>query len=76
VEEDVNQRTADAETAAVVGDKGQLAQFVYKKLTRERVVPTISARLSWLILAITASGFPSFQQQPQLIAAARCFLTK
>src|ERR1700719_3985502 len=30
-----------------------------KVLTRERVVPTISASVSWLILAITGSGFPS-----------------
>src|SRR5260370_37285387 len=30
-----------------------------KKLTRERVVPTISARVSWLILGITVSGTPS-----------------
>jgi len=27
-----------------------------KKLTRERVVPTISARVSWLILGTTVSG--------------------
>ena len=30
-----------------------------KKLTRERVVPIISASVSWLIFAITGSGFPS-----------------
>jgi hypothetical protein len=34
-----------------------LNRFI-KKLTRERVVPTISARVSWLILGITFSGFP------------------
>jgi hypothetical protein len=28
-----------------------------KKLTRERVVPIISASISWLILGITAFGF-------------------
>jgi len=31
-----------------------------KKLTRERVVPIISASVSWLILAMIGSGFPSF----------------
>jgi hypothetical protein len=30
-----------------------------KKLTRERVVPTISASLSWLILGTTVSGTAS-----------------
>jgi hypothetical protein len=31
-----------------------------KKLTRERVVPIMSASVSWLILGMTASGLPSF----------------
>src|SRR5260370_9222315 len=35
-----------------------------KKLTRERVVPTISARVSWLILGITVSGTPSLPNRP------------
>jgi len=30
-----------------------------KKLTRDRVVPIISARVSWLIFATIASGRPS-----------------
>jgi hypothetical protein len=60
VEEDVQQRAVDAESAAIIGDEPQLAEFVHEKLTRERVVPIISAGLSWLILAITAAGFPSF----------------
>ena len=30
-----------------------------KKLMRERVVPTISAKVSWLIFGITFSGVPS-----------------
>jgi hypothetical protein len=30
-----------------------------KKLTLERVVPMISASISWLIFGITGSGFPS-----------------
>jgi hypothetical protein len=29
-----------------------------KKLTRERAVPIISAKLSWLTLGITSSGLP------------------
>jgi hypothetical protein len=29
-----------------------------KELTRERVVPTISASISWLILGTTVSGTP------------------
>jgi hypothetical protein len=30
-----------------------------KKLTRDLVVPIISARVSWLTFAITGSGLPS-----------------
>jgi hypothetical protein len=30
-----------------------------KKLTHDRVVPIISASVSWLIFAIVVSGFPS-----------------
>ena len=30
-----------------------------KKLTLERVVPTISAKVSWLILGTTVCGIPS-----------------
>jgi hypothetical protein len=33
-----------------------------KKLTLERVVPTISASVSWLIFGITSSGLPSFPE--------------
>ena len=33
-----------------------------KKLTRDRVVPIISAKVSWLILAIKVSGAPSLPQ--------------
>jgi len=42
-----------------------------KKLTRERVVPIISARVVWLIFAKTGSGLPSLpkfaikQKQPR-----------
>ena len=45
---------------SVVIDETQLAEFVLKKLTRERVVPIISARVVWLIFAKTGSGLPSF----------------
>lgn len=31
-----------------------------KKLTRERVVPIISASVSWLIFGMTSTGVPSF----------------
>src|SRR6202521_5689030 len=37
-----------------------LRNLFMKKLTLERVVPIISASVSWLILGITGSGFPSF----------------
>ncbi len=33
-----------------------------KKLMRDRVVPTISASVSWLIFAMTGSGLPYFQK--------------
>jgi hypothetical protein len=60
VEGDVDEGAMDAEGAAIKGDEPTLAEFVHKKkLTRERVVPIILARLPWLILVITASGFPS-----------------
>jgi hypothetical protein len=39
--------------------KPNFLNLFMKKLTRERVVPTISARVSWLILGIATSGFPS-----------------
>jgi hypothetical protein len=40
--------------------KPSLRNLFMKKLTRERVVPIISANASWLTLGMTASGFPSF----------------
>src|ERR1700730_7492686 len=39
--------------------KPSLLNLFMKKLTRDRVVPIISANASWLTLGITASGFPS-----------------
>jgi hypothetical protein len=41
---------------------------VHEKLTRDRVVPTISARVSWLIFGITVPGTPSF---PKLASNSR-----
>ena len=38
----------------------QLFNSSEKRLTRERVVPIISASVSWLIFAMTSSGLPSF----------------
>src|SRR4249919_682648 len=49
--------------------KPSFRNLFMKKLTRARVVPIISASVSWLILAITGSGLPLFtkirQQQEQ-----------
>ena len=42
-----------------------------KKLTRERVVPIISARVYWLILAISGSGFPPLAEIRQQLKQAR-----
>ena len=39
--------------------KPSLRNLFMKKLTRERVVPIISASVSWLILAMIGSGLPS-----------------
>src|ERR1700728_2897240 len=39
--------------------KPSLRNLFMKKLTRDRVVPIISASVSWLIFAITGSGVPS-----------------
>ena len=39
--------------------KPSFLNLFMKKLTRARVVPTISASISWLIFAITGSGLPS-----------------
>jgi hypothetical protein len=40
--------------------KPSLLNLFIKKLTRERVVPIISASASWLILGITCSGEASW----------------
>jgi hypothetical protein len=39
--------------------KPSFLNLFMKKLTRDLVVPIISARVSWLTLAITGSGLPS-----------------
>jgi hypothetical protein len=41
---------------AIVVNEAQFSNLFMKKRTRERVVP-ISASVSWLIFAITGSGF-------------------
>ena len=40
--------------------KPSFRNLFIKKLTRDRVVPIISAKCSWLTFGIIASGFPSF----------------
>ena len=39
--------------------KPSFLNLFMKKLTRDRVVPIISASVSWLILGITGSGVPA-----------------
>ena len=39
--------------------KPSFLNLFMKKLTRDRVVPIISASVSWLIFAMTGSGVPS-----------------
>ena len=58
VQHDVEQRTVDFEPAVVVNES-QLPEPVHEKLTRDRVVPTISARVSWLIFGTTVWGTPA-----------------
>ena len=43
----------------VVFDEAQFPEAIHKKLTRDRVVPIISANISWLILGSTVSGLLS-----------------
>src|ERR1700678_1184537 len=59
VQDDIEQRRVNRQ-AAVALDETSLRNLFMKKLTLERVVPTISASVSWLILAITGSGLLSF----------------
>jgi hypothetical protein len=39
--------------------KPSFLNLFMNKLTRDRVVPTMSASVFWLIFGMTASGFPS-----------------
>jgi hypothetical protein len=43
---------------AVVIYEAQTPEFVHEKLTRGRVIPTISASVSWLIFVAIGSGAP------------------
>jgi hypothetical protein len=47
---------------AIVINKPQFSKFAHENLTRDRVVPIISASVSWLIFAITGSGHPSLSK--------------
>jgi hypothetical protein len=58
VENHVQQGTVDFNVAVVI-NKTQFSEFVHEKLTRDRVVPIISAKVSWLIFAMIGSGRPS-----------------
>jgi hypothetical protein len=49
---------------AVVINKTQFSKFVHENLTRDRVVPIISASVSWLIFAITGSDRLLCQNSP------------
>ena len=53
VEHDVEQRAVDLQPAVVL-DEAQLPELVHEEADRERVVPTISASVSWLIFGTTA----------------------
>jgi hypothetical protein len=59
VQHDVQQRAVNLKMAIVV-DETHFTEFVHEWLTRERVVPTIFASVSWLTLAMTFCGLPSF----------------
>jgi hypothetical protein len=58
------------QAAAVVVDEPQPSKFIHKKLTRDRVVPIISASVFWLIFAIIGSGLASL---PKFASSSRRF---
>jgi hypothetical protein len=58
VQNHVQQGTVDFNLAVVI-NKTQFPKSVHEKLTRDRVVPIISASVSWLIFAMIGSGRPS-----------------
>lgn len=43
--------------------KHSFRNLLMKRLTRDRVVPTISASVYWLISAMTSSSLPAFPQR-------------
>ena len=51
--------TSDLGRAARISKRPSFRNLFMKKLTRDRVVPIISASVSWLIFAIIGSGLPS-----------------
>jgi hypothetical protein len=58
VKDDIQKRAVNLQPAVVV-DVAEFAEPVHEKVTRERVVPMISASFSWLSFAITGSGLPA-----------------
>jgi hypothetical protein len=44
----------------VLVDETQLAELVHERLTRDRVVPIISASVSWLMFGLIGCGLPAF----------------
>jgi hypothetical protein len=67
MQNDIQQWAVDFD-AAVVSNQTQFWNLFIKKLTRERVVPIISASVSWLTLAMIGSGRPSL---PKLASRRR-----
>ena len=56
--------------------KPSFRNLFMKKLTRDRVVPIISASVSWLILAIIGSGFPSLPKFANSKRSGETFLVR
>jgi hypothetical protein len=64
-EHHVQQGTVNLNVAVVI-NKTQFPEFIHvKKLTRGRVVPIISASVSWLIFAIIGSADLPCQNSPE-----------
>jgi|RhiMetdeSRZDD1v2_1073273.scaffolds.fasta_scaffold208265_3 hypothetical protein len=53
--------------------KPKLLNLFMKKLTRGRVVPMISASVSWLILVVIGSGAPSFPKLAKKVVSDLLF---
>ena len=58
MQNDIQQRAVDFQVTVVI-NQAQLSKFVHEEATRPRVVPIISASVSWLIFAAMGSGRPS-----------------